>query len=148
MVLQVFYFNGENMEDNLFGIYVLISNAEKDVLDFLTRDGLTILNLHFKEAIKVPVYFKQKKLKISNSSIDSHSDAPNQTQSVLLDLLKNSEQIIVGTAGLSADSINGIIEKVWDVIKPAQLVVFVHIALVNRSEMIKIDNLSQLPNFS
>ena len=64
------------------------------------------MNLNIPNDIKVNNYFLKNNLNFSSNLIKSYSNAPQETFSVVIDLINNhDEKILVGTVGLSFDSI-------------------------------------------
>ena len=89
------------------GIYFVFYDNVKNINFFLKNfEDKIFVNLNIPNAIKVNNYFQKNNLNFSSNLIKSYSNAPQETFSVVIDLINNhDEKILVGTVGLSFDSI-------------------------------------------
>ncbi|QSB26505.1 hypothetical protein [Flavobacterium sp. CLA17] len=95
------------------GIYLILCENENLIendLNYLS--DCIFVNLNLKKSIKVNQYFKKNKLDYIKNSLISASNLPNELYSVVNYLLKKTDCIVIGTAGLSFDSIVSIVEDV------------------------------------
>jgi len=88
------------------GIYIVFSKDES-IANTISHSntGSRMLNLARPDAYKVPIYFKREKLQWIPGIITSHSEHPNNLFSSAIHLLQKTDCLVVGTAGLSYDSI-------------------------------------------
>lgn len=134
------------IETMVKGAYILFCRDE-DAVHQLGYNNFTTLNLPHKESLKVIPYFDTHKLKIIESGIMSYSDSPNQTLACIIDLLQKNSKLLVGTAGLSNESIHSIIAETRMRIRADQTVVFVYPMANRKVQLVPVDDLFQLPNF-
>ena len=92
------------------GLYIVFGKDESIADTILHGNtGSRMLNLARPDAYKVPFYFKREKLQWIPGIITSHSEHPNNLFSCAIHLLQKTDFLVVGTAGLSYDSIIEII---------------------------------------
>jgi hypothetical protein len=93
------------------GIYFIFYDNERDVglfLDNFENRIFVNLNLNNPNSVIAKTYFRKKRLRFSSNLLKSYSYAPQETFSVVVDLIKKNKEILMGTVGLSYDSIAAI----------------------------------------
>jgi hypothetical protein len=117
-IASIFFIFGEiifrvHIDNQKFppGFYIVFSKDESivDAILFGNVDSL-MLNFSRYDAYKVSVYFKKEKLQWIPGIVTSHSEHPNNLLSSAIHLLRKTDCLIVGMAGLSHDSIIEIME--------------------------------------
>ncbi|KGO92124.1 hypothetical protein [Flavobacterium subsaxonicum] len=106
-------------------IYIVFSNDEL-LVDSIRAGSDVLLNLGRPDSLKVPEYFKDNKPECISNVITSYSDHPNKLLSSLLHLLQVNSRLIVGTAGLSKDSIVEIINYLKTLSGVGKQIIFIH----------------------
>ena len=108
------------------GIYIIFYDNDIDIgLNVNNNDDTVFINFNIQNSITVNSYFRKNKLEFSSNLIKSYSNAPQETFSVVVDLLAKNKTIIVGTVGLSYDSIAGIYFELKNILMNSEKTVFI-----------------------
>ncbi len=108
------------------GIYFVFYDDEKD-FDLFARKvkNKVLVNLKNPNSIIVNTYFRKNKLKFCSSLVKSFSNAPQETFSVVANLINENKNVIFGTVGLSYDSIFEIYYELKLIMEFKQNIVFI-----------------------
>jgi len=124
------------------GIYIVF--CDDDSIADTILEGITpkvMLNLGRRDSLKVLDYFKRNKLRWTENQLGSYSEIPNQLLSGAADLLLKTDCLIVGTAGLSKNSIlevSAYLNKITDGTRKVFLIHYTHAGKTSNPEFWKI----------
>lgn len=108
------------------GIYFIFYDDEIDVSLFSENiENRIFVNLNNQNSIIVKTYFRKNKLRFSSNLIKSFSDAPQEIFSVVVDLIKKNKTILMGTVGLSYNSIASIYFELRLILEDREKLVFI-----------------------
>jgi hypothetical protein len=109
------------------GIYFVFYDNGMDAILFLENiENSIFVNLNTKNSIMVNTYFQKNKLHFNSNLIKSYSNAPQETFSVVVDLIKKqNKKILMGTVGLSYDSIAAIYFELRGLLENMEKTVFI-----------------------
>lgn len=108
------------------GIYFIFYDDEIDISLFSENFlNSVFVNLNHPNSIIANHYFRKNKLQFNSNLIKSYSNAPQEIFSVVIDLMKKNEKILIGTVGLSYDSIAAIYFELALILKDRKNLVFI-----------------------
>ena len=108
------------------GIFFIFYDDEIDINLILKNiENMTCVNLNTPNSIIVNNYFKKNKLRIKSNLIKSYSNTPQEIFSVVSDLIEKNKDILMGTVGLSYDSIASIYFELKFILKNSKNKVFI-----------------------
>jgi len=108
------------------GLYLILYENEAILTEkIMNIKEIVIVNFGCKSSLKIKKYFKENQLKIVESNLISKSEIPNEFFSVITHLLIHHKKLIIGTAGISFDSIATIADDIKNNVNKDQLICFV-----------------------
>jgi hypothetical protein len=83
------------------------------------------VNLNTQNSIMINTYFRRNKLRFNSNLTKSYSNAPQEVFSVVVDLIKKHKEVLMGTVGLSYDSIIAIYFELRCLLENMEKTVFI-----------------------